>query len=113
MRKAFLLLILMLGISLSGFAQSEKSAVDETVKTVVNKTKEAPAGIVYGLVKETKDEAIVNTPIGEYRITKKDGGYSFLGFTAKIESHEGNVYIVNSSVGRFKVNVKKCTITKL
>ena len=52
MKKLLFSLILVLGVSLSGFAQSEKSAVDETVKTVANKAKEAPTGTVYGLVKE-------------------------------------------------------------
>ena len=103
----------MLGVSLNGFAQSEKSAVNETIETVVNKIKEASPGTTYGLIKETKEEAVVNTPIGEYHITKKDGWYSFMGFTAKIESHSRNIYIINTSFGKFKINIKKCTITKL
>ena len=81
----------MLGISLGGFAQSEKSVADEVTKTVANKAKEAPAGTVYGIIKETKDEVTVNTPVGEYHVAKKDGSYSFMGFTAKIESQKGHV----------------------
>ena len=48
-----------------------------------------------------------------YDVEKKNGGYSFLGMFAKIESKKGNVYIVDSSLGKFKVDVNKCSISKL
>lgn len=109
-----MLVAFILGMNVSGFAQSEeKSAVEKVTKVIANKTKKASSGTTYGLIKETKNEAIVNTPIGEFTVEKKDGWYSLFGMSAKIESKKGNIYIIRSSLGKFKVDIKKGIIVKL
>lgn len=114
MKKLIFSLTLVLGISVNGFAQSVKRADVEKVKNeVVNNVKQTPQGTVYGVIKSTPQEYVVKTPLGTYNVEKKNGGFSFMGLFAKVESKKGSVYIVNSSLGKFKIDIKKCTITKL
>lgn len=108
----FFSLILVAAMGVSGFAQSEKSAI-ETVKNVFEKQAyDAPSGTVYGIIKNTTEKYVVNTPIGQYDVEKTDGGYSCMGLFAKIISHKGSVYNIQSSLGNYEVNIKKCTIIK-
>lgn len=122
MKKLFIVLVLITVIGISGFAQSVRSAekteknvssVEATINQVVNNILKAPASTTYGVVENTPEKYVVNTPLGKYDVEKKNGGYSFLGMFAKIESKKGNVYIVDSSLGKFKVDVNKCSISKL
>ena len=114
MKRMLILLMFVLGMSINGFAQSETSVFETIKNEVINKVKEAPAGTIYGIIKSTPEKYVVNTPLGEYNIKKNtDGSFECLGITAKIISKKGNVYVVDSSLGKFKINTKKCTITKL
>lgn len=82
------------------------------VKSVAEQMKQAPSGIVYGVVDNTKRHIIVATPFGKYTIEKKDGGVSFMGMSAKLVSSKNSVYRVKTSLGNFTVNARKGTITK-
>ena len=122
MKRNFILILFLMFIANIGFAQSVKSAdnnngdvtsVEQVVSQVSNKILEAPASTTYGVVENTPEKYVVNTPFGKYDVEKKNGGYSFLGIFAKIESKKGNVYIVDSSLGKFKVDINKCSISKL
>ena len=122
MKKLFIILLLITVIGISGFAQSVKSAksenkeitsVENVISQVSNNILEAPASTTYGVIESTPEKYVVNTPLGKYDVEKKNGGYSFMGMFAKIESKKGNVYIVDSSLGKFKVDVNKCSISKL
>ena len=122
MKKLFIALVLITVIGISGFAQSVRSAekteksvssVEATINQMVDNILKAPASTTYGVVENTPEKYVVNTPLGKYDVEKKNGGYSFLGMFAKIESKKGNVYIVDSSLGKFKVDVNKCSISKL
>ena len=116
MKKIFCILVLALFVSINGFAQSTKSAdsisAENVVKHVSSTMNDAPSGTTWGVVKETKEECVVNTPVGKYSIKKKDGGYSLFGIWAKLESAKGSSYTVKSSVGTYVIDTKKCTVTK-
>lgn len=103
-----------LGVSINGFAQSENSAVKELVTKVSNNVNSASKGTVYGVIETTKEYYLINTPLGEYHIDRnKDGSFSFMGIKIKLISSNRNVYILESSLGKFKIDIKKGTITKL
>ena len=123
MKKKFLTLVLILVavIGISGFAQSEKSATPmEVAKTPIEVVKDmiienvnaAPSGTVYGIVESTSEKYVVNTPVGKYDVEKKNGGFECLGVYAKVVSHKGSSYKIESSLGTFTINTKKCTVVK-
>lgn len=116
MKKIIFILVFILGISISGFAQTTKSAdmVANVTKEVSNEVKNAPSGTTYGLVGSDTENYVVNTPLGTYKV-KKEGknSISFMGITANLVSKKGNVYIIESSLGKFKINTNKCTVVKL
>lgn len=108
-----MLLVFVLGTSMSGLAQSEKSAFESVVEQISNKVAKAQSGTTYGIVESTPEKYVVNTPIGKYEVKKNNGTFSCLGLWAKLESSRKNEYVVNSSLGRYRINLKKCTVTKL
>jgi hypothetical protein len=114
MKKKFLTLVLILVavIGISGFAQSEKSAFEAVVEACKKNATDAPSGTVFGIVESTPQKYVVNTPIGKYDVEKQNGGFSFMGIYAKLRSRKGSVYTVESSLGDYVINLKKCTIVK-
>ena len=110
-----MLITFVLGMSVSGFAQSDVNGALEIIKQeIINRVSEAPVNTVYGLVESTNEKYVVNTPFGKYDIKKnQDGSLEAFGLKAKLESKRGHIYVVNSSIGRFKIDTKKCTITKI
>lgn len=107
-------LALMIVIGVSGFAQSEKSAspIEVIKEMIINNLNTAPSGTVYGIVESTPEKYVVNTPLGEYDVTKKNNGFECMGVYAKLVSHKGSSYKIDSSLGTFTINTKKCTIVK-
>lgn len=105
-------LILVAAMGVSGFVQSEKSAVESVKSSIEKGAYDAPVGTTYGVVQSTKEKYVVNTPIGQYEVKKSNGGFSFMGLYAKIVSRKGSVYNIESSVGNYEVNIRKCTIVK-
>lgn len=110
-----MLLMFVLGTSMSGFAQSEKSAIETTIEQVSNKMKEAPSGTKYGIVKSTPEKYVVNTPIGEYDVKKEaKNEYSIFGIRIKVQTVKKNsIYIFDTSLGKFKLNLNKVSLIKL
>ena len=107
-----IIVVLIMFIALVSFTQM--SEVEDLFVNVTNSVKQDPSGTVYGVVEDNRDNIVVNTPIGEYSIDKLNGDkYSFMGIEAKIKSRRGNVYIIDSSIGEFKVDINKCNITKI
>lgn len=118
MKKCFMILALSLCMSVSSFGQSYSESVGKEFDSVVEKIftiiKDDPENTVYGIVESNPDKYVVNTPIGKYNVTKnKNGSYTFLGIYVKLESKKGNTYIIDSYLGKFKIDLNKCTITKI
>lgn len=121
MKKNFILILFLMFVTNIGFAQSIKdeknendkiTSIENVIFQVFNKISEAPAFTTYGVVGNMPEKYVVNTPLGRYDVEKKNGGYSFMGIFAKIESKKGNIYIINSSLGKFIIDVNKCSISK-
>ena len=112
MKKIMITLLMVVAVTTTSFAKNDNSDVTNAVKTVAEQVKNAPTGTVYGVVENTKQHIVVNTPIGRYTIEKKDGGISFMGMSAKVVSAKNGVYKVKSSLGNFTVNARKGTVTK-
>ena len=113
MKKLFLTLMFVVATSISGFAQSEKSAFESWFTKITEIVKGEPKGTTYGIVEKTSEYYLVNTPIGKYKVTRKNGGFEFMGVWAKIESKKGSVYVIKSTLGRFKIDLNKGQIIKL
>ena len=112
MKKIMISLMMVVAATTTSFAKSNNTDVANAVKSVAEQVKQAPSGIVYGVVENTKHHITVATPFGKYTIEKKDGGVSFMGISAKLVSANNGVYQVKSSLGNFSVNTRKGTITK-
>ena len=112
MKKIMITLLMVVAATTTSFAKNDNSDVTNAVKTVAEQVKNAPTGTVYGVVKNTKQHIVVNTPIGRYTIEKKDGGITFMGMSAKVVSAKNGVYKVKSSLGNFTVNARKGTVIK-
>ena len=103
----------LLKLSGEALAGDKKTGFDEaTCMGVAKQVKQAPSGMVYGVVENTKHHIIVATPFGKYTIEKKDGGVSFMGMSAKLVSSKNGVYKVKTSLGNFTVNARKGTVIK-
>ena len=105
-------LMMVVAATTTSFAKSNNTDVANAVKNVAEQVKQAPSGIVYGVVENTKHHIIVATPFGKYTIEKKDGGVSFMGISAKLVSSKNDIYIIKSSLGDFTVNARKGTVKK-
>ena len=112
MRKMMISLLMVVAATTNSFAQNTDANVAKAAKTATEQVKNAPSGTVYGVVENTKQHIVVNTPLGKYTIEKKDGGVCFMGISAKVTSARNGVYKVKSSLGSFTVNTKKGTVTK-
>jgi hypothetical protein len=102
-------LILMVAIGVSGFTRSVKSVSPETI---IEEVTNASSGTVYGVIESTPQEYVINTPIGVYSVEKTSDGFSCMGVTAKVSLKGKGRYAINSSIGDFIVDTRKCTITK-
>lgn len=112
MKKIMITLLMVVAATTTSFAKNDNSDVTNAVKTLAEQVKNAPSGTVYGVVENTKQHIVVNTPIGRYTIEKKDGGVNFMGMSAKVVSAKNGVYKVKSSFGNFTVNARKGTVIK-
>ena len=112
MKKIMITLLMVVAATTTSFAKNDNSDVTNAVKTVAEQGKNAPTGTVYGVVENTKQHIVVNTPIGRYTIEKKDGGISFMRMSAKVVSAKNGVYKVKSSLVNFTVNARKGTVIK-
>lgn len=93
---------------------SVHDSVSNDLQEVVKFADEAPQGTVYGVTSVSNNNVIVSTPIGDYSVDKTDDGYySIFGIKGKVISHRGNVYVIDSSFGKWEINTSKCTIKKL
>lgn len=115
MRKMMIMLMLALGVSINGFAQSARRGdVTKHMQQAIERVADAPRGTSYGVVEETSDKYVVATPFGRYTLKKeKDGSVSYKGMFIKPESQNGDTYVVGSSFGRFQINTRKFTVKKL
>ena len=112
MKKIMISLMMVVAVTTTSFAKSNNNDVANAVKSVAEQVKQAPSGMVYGVVENTKHHIIVATPFGKYTIEKKDGAVSFMVLSAKLVSSNNVVYKVKTSLGNFMVNRRKGTITK-
>lgn len=112
MKKNMISLMMVVAATTTSFAKSNNTDVANAVKSVGEQVKQAPSGTVYGVAENTKHHIIVATPFGKYAIEKKDGGFSFMGISAKLVSSKNGVYKINSSLGNFTINARKGTMTK-
>lgn len=112
MKKIMISLLMAAAATTTVFAKSNDTDINNTVNAVAEQVKKAPSGTVYGVVENTKNHVVVNTPLGKYTIEKKDGGICFMGMSAKVVSAKNGVYKVKSSLGNFTVDAKKGTVTK-
>ncbi len=113
MKKVLMMAVFMCATLSISADRSFKDFVEEAFAEITEMVKQAPASVVYGVTKSTPQSLTVNTPLGEYDVQKENGGYRFLGLFVKFLSKKGDTYTVDSSVGKFKVDVKNCTITKV
>ena len=112
MKKIMISLMLVVAATTTSFAKSNNTDVANAVKSVAEQVKQAPSGIVYGVVETTKHHITVATPFGKYTIEKKDGGVSFMGMSAKLVSSKNGIYKVKTSLGYFTLNAGKGTVVK-
>lgn len=93
------------------------SAQNDSVKKIIKQTELVVDSMkpneIYGIVSKSKTSCTVNTPFGKFDIEKENGKYSFMGMWGRIKSKKGSIYIIESSLGQFKIDTKKCTIIKL
>ncbi len=114
MKKALFLLMWAVAAHTTCFANVNDDKTTEAAREVATRVKNAPSGTTYGIVENTKAHVTVSTPLGRYKIEKKDdGSVSFMGLTAKIVSVKNGIYKVKTSLGTFNVNTTKGTITKV
>ena len=100
--------------STTSFAKVDNDQVKTAAKEVAQSVKDAPSGTTYGVVEASKSQVVINTPLGRYTINKNtDGSFSFMGMRAKLVSAKNGVYKVKTSLGTFRVDTRKATITKL
>ena len=112
MKKIMITLLMVIAATTTSFAKGDNPDAANAAKSVAEQVGKAPAGTVYGVIENTKQHIVVNTPVGKYTIEKKDGGVSFMGMSAKVVSAKNGVYKIKSSLGSFTVNTRKGTITK-
>ena len=112
MKKIMISLMMVVAATTTSFAKSNNTDVANAVKSVAEQVKQAPSGIVYGVVGNIKHHITVATPFGKYTIEKKDAGISFMGISAKLVSSKNGVYKVKTSLGNFTVNARKGTVVK-
>ena len=111
MKKKFMFMVLAV-VGLFSFTQAID--VESMFYDVTQMVNEAPSGTTYGVIESTDKSILINTPVGKYSIDKDENGeYSFLGLKAKIKSRKGNTYVIESSIGDFKIDVNKCNVTKI
>lgn len=114
MKKVMMALMVVAATTTASFAKSNNTQVTTVAKEVAQTMKDAPAGTTYGVVEKAKSYIAVNTPLGRYNITRNsDGSYTFLGVSAKLLSAKNGVYKVKTSLGTYRVDARKATITKL
>jgi hypothetical protein len=113
MKKVLMMAVFMCATLSINAEPTFKEVVEEAFAKITEMVKQAPTSIVYGVTKSTTQSLTVNTPLGEYDVQKEDGGYRFLGLFVKLLSKKGSTYTIDSSIGKFKVDVKKRTITKV
>lgn len=112
MKKFMITLLMAIVATTTSFAKGDNTDAANTAKSVAEQVRKAPAGTVYGVIENTRQHIVVNTPVGKYTIEKKDGGVSFMGMSAKVVSAKNGVYKIKSSLGSFTVDTRKGTITK-
>jgi hypothetical protein len=114
MKKVMMALMMVAATTTASFAKSNNTQVTAAAKEVAQTMKDAPSGTTYGVVETTKNYITVNTPLGRYNIDRnEDGSFTFLGVSAKLLSAKNGVYKVKTSLGTYRVDVRKATITKL
>ena len=112
MKKVIIALMMVVATSTASFAKSN-NAQETIASEVTQSVKNAPSGTKYGIVKSTKDNFVVSTPLGNYTVNKNsDGSFSFMGVTAKLLSAKNGVYKIQTSLGTFNVNTNTATVTK-
>ena len=112
MKKLLMTLMFVLVTTINGVAQMTQ--VEYVIDDAISQVEMTPPGTVYGVVENNENYYLINTPIGEYRIDKnKDGSFSILGVTLKLVSRKNNIYIVDTSLSKFEINLKKGTVKKI
>lgn len=97
-------------------AQEDKeNATVRAARDVAQRVGDAPAGTTYGLAGTDRNGNItVNTPLGRYTLERQDdGSYSLFGVTVRLVSANKGVYTVKSSLGTWRIDTRRCTVTKL
>lgn len=117
MKKTFISLMLAVAACTVTYAEGNVNNNDATLKTTLQDLKQkiagAPSGTTYGVVGRKNGNIVVNTPLGKYTIERSgDGSYSFMGMKAKLLSARNGVYTMKTSLGTWRVDTRKCTVTK-
>lgn len=95
--------------------EAKESTTARAARDVAQRVGDAPAGTTYGILSTDRDGNLtVNTPLGRYTVERRaDGSYSLLGITARLVSAHKGVYTVKSSLGTWRIDTRRCTVTKL
>ena len=120
MKKVFISLMLAASVSTATYAGNNvknnadgNTTITEALQELKQKIASAPSGTTYGVAGHQNGNIVVNTPLGKYTIERNnDGSYSFMGMKAKLLSAKNGVYTVDTSLGTWMVNTRKCTVTK-
>lgn len=111
--KKFGIMALGLMMSLSLSAKNNDNTLESAKKQVVEQVQKAPQGTTWGVTAVTKDHVVVTSPFGRHTIACKDGTYSFMGITARVTSTKNGIVKVTTNFGKFAINTRKLTVTKL
>lgn len=121
MRKFFFSLVLAVAACTATYAgdnMPNNGKRNATLMTILQDIKQkivgAPSGTTYGVVGRKNGNIVVNTPLGKYTIERcSDGSYSFMGMKAKLLSVRNGVYTMETSLCTWKIDTRKCTVTKV
>lgn len=110
--KKLIILFAAICMSASAYCNNEKD-VKDIISYVIKTVENSPSNTTWGITSVTKEAYTVNTPLGEFKITRENGGVRVFGVFAKLISKKGNVYTVESSIGKYIIDLNKCIVTKL
>lgn len=114
MKKIFVMTLgLMMAFSLSAKdGDGNTPNLETAARQAVEKVQSAPRDTTYGITEIKKDHITITSPFGRHRIECKDGTYSFMGMSVKVRSAKNGVYRLQTSLGNFRVDTRKATVTK-
>ena len=120
MKKMILSLVLAATACTATYANSntlDHEKTNVTLQTALQDLKQkltsAPSGTTYGVVSSRSGSIVINTPLGRYTMERlSDGSYSFMGMKARLISAQKGIYVVKTSLGTWKLDTRRGTVTK-